>query len=386
MFHTSRWDYDYTGGSSSEPMSKLNDKRVAIIGTGATAIQCVPAIAQDAEQLYVVQRTPSAVDVRDNAPTNPDWVKSLSTGWQQQRLFNFDATVTMVSADADMVSDGWTTMSRRALETLAPKGGVAKIAPEEIADLLEEIDFDLMESIRHRVDDVIDDPKTAAALKPWYRRNCKRPCFHDEYLPTFNRQNVSLVDTEGLGVERITETGIVIAGEEIEVDCIILATGFDFIGDYPDRAGYEIIGRQGQELGDKWRDGYRTLHGMQSHGFPNCFILGNKQSTFAWNYSYLAEQQATHIAHIIGETRRRGYSVAEVTAEAEQEWVDFILALPDNSPNLTEQCTPGIYNMEGGFDANRNRQDRPIAIAVQFFSMLAQWREQGDLQGLQLSE
>ena len=386
MFHTSRWDYDYTGGSTKAPMTGLNNKRVAIIGTGATAIQCVPALAKDAEHLYVVQRTPSAVDVRDNGPTDPEWAKSLSSGWQQQRVFNFDAIVTMIENGTDMVADGWTEISRRALEIINAQGGIQNVPPEELAQLLEQIDMDVMEAVRSRVDDTVKDTETAAALKPWYRRNCKRPCFHDEYLPTFNRDNVTLVDTDGQGVERITETGLVVGGQEIEADCIILATGFDFIGDYPERAGYEIIGRQGKALGDKWSDGYRTLHGMQSNGFPNCFILANKQATFSYNYTYLAEQQATHIAHIIGETRRKGYSVVEVTPQAEQEWVDYVLALPDTSSDLIDQCTPGIYNMEGTSGDNRNAQDRPIPVAIQFFSILNEWRIKGDLQGLWLGK
>ncbi len=386
IFHTSRWDYRYTGGSTKTPMTELNDKRVAIIGTGATAIQCVPALARDAKHLTVIQRTPSAVFVRDNGPTDPDWVNSLESGWQKQRAYNFDATVTMIDAGIDMVADGWTEVSRRVLDIAAPLGGIENVPPEDLALLLEKLDMGAMENVRRRVDNIVDDATTASALKPWYRRSCKRPCFHDSYLPTFNRDNVTLVDTDGRGVESVTETSIMAGGQELEADCIILATGFDFIGDYPDRSGYDIIGRDGLELGEKWRNGYRTLHSMQSNGFPNCFILGNKQGTFSYNICNLLQQQATHIAYILGETRRRGYSVVEATPEAEQEWVDYILALPDNSSELIDQCTPGSYNMEGTSAENAHPQNRSMTIAVQFFSLLSDWRDSGDLRGLSLKK
>jgi cation diffusion facilitator CzcD-associated flavoprotein CzcO len=106
-FHTSRWDYGYAGGDTNGNLHKLADKRVAVIGTGATAIQCVPHLGRHAKQLYVFQRTPSSVDVRGNAPTDPAWVATLTPGWQKRRMDNFNILVAGGFQDEDLVSDGW---------------------------------------------------------------------------------------------------------------------------------------------------------------------------------------------------------------------------------------------------------------------------------------
>src|SRR5690606_10587401 len=221
-FHTSRWDYAYTGGDpSGAPMDRLGDKRVGIIGTGATAVQCVPHLARDSGELYVFQRTPSSVDVRDNRPTDPEWFASIATpGWQRRWLENFTAVQTGASADEDLVMDGWTDIARRY------RARIAELPPEErtlerMLAAYEDADFEKMEEIRARVDAIVDDPETASKLKAWYRQLCKRPCFHDEYLQAFNRPNTHLVDTDGKGVERITARGAVVAGKEYELDCLI---------------------------------------------------------------------------------------------------------------------------------------------------------------------
>ena len=236
-FHTSRWDYDYTGGSATEPMDRLAGKRIGIIGTGATAIQCVPPLARSAGHLYVFQRTPSSVDARDNAPTDPQWVETLKPGWQRERMENFTAQFTAQLPPDDKVHDGWTVLARAVREKLGnnPQG----LDP---GTLLEQADFEKMAQIRDRIDAIVADPATADALKPWFSLYCKRPCFHDEYLQVFNRDNVTLVDTEGRGVERVTPTGLVVAGREYPLDCLIYATGFEVAGSYAKRSGMEIRG------------------------------------------------------------------------------------------------------------------------------------------------
>jgi cation diffusion facilitator CzcD-associated flavoprotein CzcO len=326
-FHTSRWDYDYTGGDTKGNLHKLADKRVAVIGTGATAIQCVPHLGRHAKQLYVFQRTPSSVDVRGNAPTDPAWVATLTPGWQKRRMDNFNILVAGGFQDEDLVSDGWTDIIRNlgARRVRDPSDGSS---PEDVAKRLELADFKKMNQIRARVDAVVEDKATAEALKPWYRQFCKRPTFNDEYLPTFNRPNVKLVDTGGRGVDRVTEAGLVFDGVEYEVDCIVYATGFEVGTAYTRRAGYEIYGRSGQTLTEYWKHGTRTLHGFYSHGFPNCFHLGILQNALTPNSPHMLDEQVRHIGEVIQQAEQRRAQVIEPTAEAEAEWVQTVRDTP----------------------------------------------------------
>ncbi|MGA0195963.1 MAG: flavin-containing monooxygenase, partial [Ilumatobacteraceae bacterium] len=234
-FHTSRWDYEYTGGSSNGGLTKLADKRVGIIGTGATAVQCVPHLGEHAKQLFVFQRTPSSIDVRNNRPTDPEWAESLEPGWQQERMDNFNALVSGGFAEVDLVNDGWTDIIGNLLIRLR-KEASPDLSADGLARNLELADFEKMNQVRSRVDEIVTDPQVAEALKPWYRQFCKRPCFHDEYLQTFNRPNVTLVDTDGQGVDRITENAVVVGGVEYEVDCLIYATGFEVGTEYARRS------------------------------------------------------------------------------------------------------------------------------------------------------
>nr|MCS5567039.1 NAD(P)/FAD-dependent oxidoreductase [Pseudomonadales bacterium] len=234
-FHTSRWDYAYTGGGPDGDLDKLHDKRVAVIGTGATAIQSVPFVGETAEQLYVFQRTPSSVDVRGNAPTDSAWARGLKPGWHRERMENFNALVSGVPQAEDLVDDGWTDLIGKMLQRFREG---ADGSGRSVGEIMEIANFDKMNEIRDRVDELVEDPAVAESLKPYYQMFCKRPTFNDEYLPTFNRPNVELVDTEGQGVDRITKRGLVVKNKEYEVDCIIFATGFEVGTGYARRAGY----------------------------------------------------------------------------------------------------------------------------------------------------
>jgi cation diffusion facilitator CzcD-associated flavoprotein CzcO len=273
-FHTSRWDYEYTGGGpDSDLLDGLADKRVAIIGTGATAIQCVPHLVRACQTLYVFQRTPSSVDVRANAPIDPEWFSSIATpGWQQRWLENFTDNSAGGSATEDLVRDGWTDLSRRIRSKmkLMPRG---ELTPQTVLAAFEDSDFEKMEEIRARIDALVTHRETAQKLKAWYRQLCKRPCFHDEYLQAFNASGVRLIDTDGKGVERITEKGVVVADVEYEVDCIIYASGFEFGTEYTRRAGFDLTGRGGRRLSQAWAEGMKSLHGIHVHGFPNAFFV-----------------------------------------------------------------------------------------------------------------
>jgi cyclohexanone monooxygenase len=379
-FHTSRWDYNYTGGDTTGGLTKLHDKRVGIIGTGATAIQCIPHLGEHAKQLYVFQRTPSSVDERNNTPTNPEWSKTLKPGWQYYRNRNFTALLDGVQLENDEVRDKWTSPLKKLSDLLnSDKGGT--VSAEEKAALAEIADFQKMNEIRGRISSTVKDESTAEALKPWFGQWCKRPTFNDEYLPTFNRPNVKLVDTEGKGVDRITEHGVVVNGVEYEVDCLIFATGFEVGTAYTRRAEFTMYGRNGVSLADAWKDGMRTYHGFLSCGFPNCFHMGLTQTGLTANFTYMLDNQARHVAQLITLVNKRNGKSIEPTQEAEAEWVRIV-----NGPNMMTQyqnvCTPGYYNGEGTNEGQGFLQAVYPKGALAFYDMLAKWREQGDFEGL----
>jgi cyclohexanone monooxygenase len=256
------------------------------------------------------------------------------------------------------------------------------MSPEEIAAGMELADFKKMNQVRARVDASVSDPATAEALKPWYRQFCKRPTFNDDYLPTFNRENVTLVDTGGHGVERITETGLVVGGVEYEVDCIIFATGFEVGTAYTRRAGFEIYGRDGRTLTDHWARGLKTLHGFYSHGFPNCFHMGANQSTLTPNFPHLLDEQARHVAAVIGEARLRQANAVEPTAEAEAGWVETIHDTARLNLEFREACTPGYYNAEGQAGSAEGFFSALYGPGpVRFFELISDWRA-GGMEGL----
>src|SRR5580704_14982578 len=309
-FHTSRWDYNYTGGDTTGGLHKLADKRVGIIGTGATAIQSVSHLGQYAKQLFVFQRTPSSVDERGNKPTDPEWAKSLKPGWQDYRNNNFCSILAVVPVEEDLVGYKWTSLFKN-LSRLLSGTNNSELSGEAMALMAEIADYQKMNEIRDRVSTTVSDTATAEALKPWYGQWCKRPTFNDEYLPTFNRPNVKLVDTKGKGVERVTENAVVVDGVEYEVDCLIFATGFEVGTAYTRRAEFEVYGRNGRPLTEHWGDGLKTLHGFYSAGFPNCFHMGVNQSTLTPNFPHLLDEQARHIGGLVAEAAGRQASVIE---------------------------------------------------------------------------
>ena len=381
-FHTSRWDYGYTGGDSGSPMTELADKRVAIIGTGATAIQCVPPLARDAEHLYVFQRTPSTVGVRGNLPTDPAWAATLEPGWQKQRRENFSDFSDGKRPDVDLVDDEWTKIFRA---ISSPKGADRPTTREERNRVVELQDFVKMEELRQRVDDHVTDPAKAEALKPWYRVMCKRPTFNDDYLPAFNRDSVTLVDvSESKGIDRITSTGVVANGVEYDVDLIVYATGYQVTSDFELRLGMEVTGRNGLSLYDHWADGQRTLHGFMTRQFPNWFYVGASQNAFSVNMTSMFDEQALHIAHLIGETLRREASTIEPSADGEQEWCDLIAELAPSSVGFLATCTPGYYNQEGAASEASAFLGAYTPGLAAFSRLLEEWRATGDLAGMEL--
>jgi cation diffusion facilitator CzcD-associated flavoprotein CzcO len=385
-FHTSRWDYEYTGGDpDGAPMDRLADKRVGIIGTGATAVQCVPHLARACRELYVFQRTPSSVDVRANRPTDPDWFATIATpGWQQRWLENFTASQTGGLVEEDLVMDGWTDLARRVRDR------IMSLPPEEMTvegmmAAFEDSDFEKMEEIRARVDAIVADPDTAQALKAWYRQLCKRPCFHDEYLQAYNEPGTFLVDTDGKGVERITENGVVVNEVTYELDCIIYASGFEVGTEFTRRAGYDPVGRDGVRLSEHWAHGMRTKHGIHVHGFPNMFIVQPTQgANLISNVPHNLTESGRTIATMVRHALDTGAEEIEVTAEAEEEWLQLLLTGPGPGIIGSPDCTPGYYNNEGqplGRGAEFLRGYPQGAMA--FFSYLADWRDNGGFEGVE---
>ncbi|AZQ34346.1 NAD(P)/FAD-dependent oxidoreductase [Streptomyces cyaneochromogenes] len=376
-FHTSRWDYAYTGGDATGGLTGLTDKRVALIGTGATAIQVVPHLGADAARVYVFQRTPSSVDVRGNRPTDPEWAKSLRPGWQRRRRENFLKVVTGVRQDEDLVNDAWTS-SARLQEKLIPTNAYADVPTEERELAYEIADFQKMNELRTRVETVVEDPETAEKLKPWYRYMCKRPTFSDTYLQTFNRPGVTLVDTADThGVECITENAVVVGGTEYEVDCIVFATGFD-VGRSGVLSGkLPVYGRGGAGLLETWMtEGLKTLHGFTARGFPNLFLLGSMQNAASVNYVHILDEQATHVAEVVAEARKREARYVEPTAEAQDAWVTTIRQKAADLYKFQAECTPGYYNNEGSpRERSESYGDGPVA----FHELLRRWRSEGGM-------
>lgn len=377
-FHTSRWDYEYTGPQ----LEHLADKRVGIIGTGATAVQCVPHLAAAAQRLYVFQRTPSSVDVRANGPTDPMWANTLEPGWQRRRIDNFQILTSGGQAEEDLVADAWTSITRKL--PVMRHDTDATVSPEQRTRDIEIADFAKMEEIRARVDEIVVDRATAEALKPWYGYFCKRPCFHDDYLQTFNRDNVTLVDTRGRGVEQITGAGVVVDGMTYELDLLIFATGFEVGTDYCRRTGFELIGRDGVTLTERWSDGVRTFQGLCANGFPNCFIESIAQAGLTVNFPYLLDIQATHAAWIIAWALEHGVAEVEASKAAEATWVQTVVQRSAATAERARTCTPGYYNREGKADAKTRQGSFFFGGPTEYADLLAAWRADGDLAGLEV--
>ncbi|NEB77228.1 NAD(P)/FAD-dependent oxidoreductase [Streptomyces sp. SID14478] len=371
-FHTSRWDYGYTGGSPEGGMTGLAGKRVGVVGTGATGVQVIPELAKDAGQLYVFQRTPSAVDVRGQRRTTPEEVGADRPGWAAERRENFLRIVSGEDAGQDLVADGWTA-SAGLLEKLLPsfrRGG----APDFEA-AYEAADHAAMRRIRERVAAEVSDPATAEALKPWYRYACKRPTFSDRYLPAFNRDNVTLVDTaDSHGIERMTERGVVVGGVEYRLDCLIFATGFSVGVSGITSGTLPVTGRDGVRLTqERARRGPRSLHGFTASGFPNLLQMGSLQNASSVNYSHILDEQAVHVAALVAGAQEKG-AVVEPTVEAEDAWTEVCRQGAPDHEWFHAECTPGYYNAEG-----RGRPNGPTAYphgAVVFHELLRRWRAQ----------
>jgi cyclohexanone monooxygenase len=377
IFHSARWEYDYTG----EHLERLSDKRVAVIGTGATGLQIVPELARAAQGLVVVQRTPTAVGVRDNAPTDPEWFAALEPGWQRRRIEGFTSMANGEEAESD-IDDGWMRFFRRMLEAERSVSAERR-TPEAVDEAKEIADYAYNEEIRARVDAVVRDPRKAELLKAYYRTLCKRPGFSDEYLPAIDRNNVELVDATA-GPTSLTPDGLVVAGVGYPVDCIVLATGFELGTTWSHRAGYDIIGRDGVRVSEKFAQGMRTFQGLFSVGFPNMFFTGLTQGGTTTNVPHMLQEQADHVTYVVGRALAEGWASVETTPEAEARWQDEIARVNEARRAFQEACTPGYFNAEGRVDDPRSSiTSGSYRPATAFFRAWKESRSRGELPGLE---
>lgn len=403
MFHTSRWDYDYTGGSPTDPtLLNLKDKKVAFVGTGATGIQVVPQLARWAKHLYVFQRTPSAVDIRGQRPVDAkEFEQQISgkPGWQRRRREDMAARLSNVpNTTENLIDDGWTHFP--SFSGLVGGPSVKTLTMENVEPYvasLHLLDLPRQDQIRARVDEVVKDKKTAASLQPWYPGWCKRPCFHDEYLDAFNLPNVELVDTDGKGLEQLSSKGVFFNGREYDVDLIVWGTGFESftVGSPAFRSRTTVTGREGVSLDDKWQQGPDTLHGLLTKGFPNLILSGLTQAGGTVNVVHSLDVMATHAAHIVAtaqELAKGEKFVLEPTEEGEKEWA---LRVAGGALGLAAlpACTPSYATAEGArLEAQTEEDQLKIGKGLtwcygilDYTKELEDWEAKGDLNGLQIT-
>ena len=397
-FHTSRWDYEYTGGSLHGGLDGLKGKTVGIIGTGATGVQVIPHLANDSKQLYVFQRTPSTIDERANGPTDQEWAKTLTPGWQYRRRANFDNIFSGLAEGESAFDDKWTAFALRFSRTMSKNSVTSE------ADMLA-VDDEKMEELRSRIDNLVHNKKTAEKLKPWYKYRCKRPwrvlqfapelkymsnmlcSFHDQYLAAFNRPSVTLIDTNGAGIQAITEHGVVSGGKEYKLDCLIYATGFQLTTNWTSPKNLQVIGQNSQRLAEKWGEGTRTLHSLMTNEFPNVFFLQVAQAGFSPNFTHLLDEQAQHVAWIIRTCEDRKLATIQPTRKAEDDYVHMIEETGNMSQKYAADCTPGHYTNEGNKLDLKFIRGRPYSHGGRsFFQLLKEWRDKGDLTGMETTE
>jgi len=388
MFHTSRWDYEYSGGSWENPvLDKLADKRVAILGTGATSIQAVPYLGKYAKQLYVIQRTPSSVDERPNPPTDPDWAASLKPGWQAERQANFlrAANEIIPPGDPDLICDIWTEINRN-LNAELEEAGWPQISMEEFMQRREVMDFRVMERLRKRVETIVKDPETAEALKPYYRFMCKRPLSNNDYYETFNKPNVKLIDvSKTAGLEAMSENGFIHEGQEYEIDCMIFASGFEVTSDLKRRWGIsKVEGREGVSIYDYWADGPLTMNGNMAHNFPNMFFTGYIQGGLNGNTTLQFGEQGRHAAWIIAESLKHGITAVEPTQEGQDQYLKEFRENEVDLSILLNECTPSYFTNEGEKEA-KWFLFRGWGLGWDNWQAKMQaWRDAGDMPGMRL--
>ena len=378
-FHTSRWDYDYTGTD----LSKLSDKRVGIIGTGATAIQCVPRLAKSVKHLLVFQRTPSTVDVRGNRPTEPDWSAGLNDGWQRRRIENFQLLTAGGDADEDLVDDAWTSIVKKLF--VMRQTAIAGMSDEERLRTVDMADFAKMEEIRARVDSIVADRCHGGGAQALVRLLLQAAVLPRRVPADVQPPQRQARRYPGQGRRADHEPAASSWTARRRARLPDFATGFEVGTDYSRRVGFDLVGRDGLTLTDKWRDGVRTFHGLTAHGFPNCFVLSIAQSGFTVNFPYLLDTQATHVAWVIAWALNNAASELEPSADAEAAWVEAVVERSTASAQRAKSCTPGYYNREGQANARTRQGSFFFGTPTEYADILEASRMNGAPEGFTIS-
>ncbi|KAJ5747632.1 uncharacterized protein N7511_009328 [Penicillium nucicola] len=405
LFHTARWDYDFTGGTPQNPeMAKLRDKTVAIVGSGASAVQIVPHLAKYCKELVVFQRTPSSVDHRGQRSTDPEWweseIQSEPQGWQRRRMENFNAFTCnqQPPPKTNMVADGWTE-----IPSFSVLIGSKQALDPDYFHHMQEVDRTRQQRIRGRVHDIVQASASASALAPWYPGWCKRPTFHDDYLPSFNKPNVKLVDIRDHGISHFTPKGLVADSIEYELDAVIFSTGFTVAATRVSpgsRANISVVGRHGLTMEDKWKNNLATLHGVMTRDLPNLFFPGTSQAGGCANMTYSLDQSATHVAYILSKAKENAGAqcpvmskvIIEPTAEAEENWAMQVVSRAAALRGIAG-CTPGYLNGYGKIGQSGNAEDlkKMVRMAIwgegiaSYVEYIEAWREEEKLDGVDLT-
>jgi cyclohexanone monooxygenase len=316
-YHTGAWpheDVDFTG------------KRVGVIGTGSSAIQSIPRIAEQAAQLYVFQRTPNFSVPAHNGPIDPEYERQMIERYTEQRQKARESRAGILAVIPNERSALEATPEERLTEYEArwALGGFAIGAAFADQAINPEANELVAEFVRSKIRATVKDPVVAELLCPKaYPFGTKRVCVDTDYFETYNRDNVTLVDITSSPIEAITPAGLRTADAAYELDSIVFATGFDAMTGA--LLNIDIRGRDGLALKDKWEGGPRTYLGLQVAGFPNLFMItGPGSPSVLSNMIVSIEQHVDWITDCIAALRQRGLTTIEATVEAEDAWVDHV--------------------------------------------------------------
>jgi cation diffusion facilitator CzcD-associated flavoprotein CzcO len=311
-YHTGRWPH--------EPVS-FKGKRVAVIGTGSSGIQCIPEIAKEADHVTVLQRTAQYSVPAGNRDITPEEMANARENW--------DAVVAQMKGHAGgfpfdtherMTFDDTPEQRNERYEALWQRGGF-KFFLDGYNDIAmsEEANATLADFIRGKIREIVHDPDIAEKLLPDYFVMTKRPILDDGYFETFNRDNVTLVDLRKEPIERFTETSVVTGEGEYPIDMLVLATGFDAISGSMLRLNPK--GRGGLSLKDRWSERFHNYLGLTVAGFPNMFMIhGPGSPGVFYNMPLGAERQMGWIGDFMRYQSEKGLDAGEPTNESEDAW------------------------------------------------------------------
>ena len=323
-FHTGLWPHEgvnFTG------------KRVGIIGTGSSALQSIPIIAEQAKELVVFQRTATYAVPARNAPLDPDYEAGIKADYAAFRARNRkmqNAFGSMMARNDSPALAATPEERERAFAERWARGGLVFLGAYGDLMLDERANGFAADFVRARIAETVRDPETARRLMPRQIIGCKRLCIDTGYYETYNRPNVRLVDVSEAPIEEITPKGVRAGGQEFELDSLVFATGFDAMTG--SLLKIDIRGRGGASLRDKWAEGPRTWLGLGIAGFPNMFtVSGPGSPSVLTNMIVSIEQHVEWISDCIAYMRAKGHRAIEATPEAEEGWVAHVNAVADRT-------------------------------------------------------